>query len=163
MKAILLLRVIHAIKGKQTVSSVSIKKESSMKIGFMSLFFTVLAGCATGPYTPIRESSLKGEKVIYFEQVDRVPKDVLMLLCEKKDDGTMSARVIPWLEFIPMIEKLADVAPEIVASYSEERMANAMITRRMLFRGYGGTNDLVEIERIIKTMGGNIENWSMKK
>jgi hypothetical protein len=134
-----------------------------MKIGFMSLFFMFVAGCATGPYTPIRTSSLKGEKVIYFEQVDRVPKDVLMLLCEKKDDGTMSARVIPWLELIPMIEKLSDVAPEIVASYGKERMENAMITRRMLFRGYDGTNDLVEIERIIKTMGGNIENWSVKK
>jgi len=133
-----------------------------MKLSSLLVVVVLVSGCATGPYTPIGRSSLEGEKVIYFEQVDRVPKEVLLVVCDRKAGETnteMTARVIPWMEMIPMIEKMSEVAPEIIKSYSDERMANALITRRMLFKGYE-TNDLVEIEKIVQAMGMSIENWS---
>lgn len=137
-----------------------------MKRGILAVsVMAMMVGCATGPYSPVEPSSLKGTHVIYFEQSDRVPKTVMMAPWESYANGktgvVMSANMALDPAIIAgIIEKLLKTAPEIVKSYSNERMANAMIGRRILFRGYEGTNDLIEIEKIIKAMGGVVENWT---
>jgi hypothetical protein len=43
---------------------------------FVLLGGLFLVGCATGPKTALDSRVLRAGKVIYFEQSDRIPKDV---------------------------------------------------------------------------------------
>ena len=129
-----------------------------MKMVLVLVLVLVIAssGCSTGPYTPLKSGNLSGEKLVYFEQSDRMPKDVLLLA--NKDRGqTANAMMVFSPEVIAkVVEGLLKVAPELAKTYSEERMNNALMQRRMLFKGYSGA-ELKEVERIIRAMSGSIE------
>lgn len=118
---------------------------------------SLLSGCATGPKTPVNSTSLDGQRVIYIEQADRVPKDVL-LAAHTHAINTQGAALaaLPPEVLAELLAELAKLAPTIVGQYSQERMYNALLGRRLLFKGYGG-DELVEIRKIIESTGGVFE------
>jgi len=124
-----------------------------------------LTGCATGPETALRPKSLKGDHVVYFEQSDRIPKDVLLEINKQPEvAGVNAAAGVPVEDIVEkVIEEIFKVAPEMAESYSKERMNNALIGRRMLFRGYESPEQLKEINEIIKSMGIAIEKITPEK
>jgi len=102
---------------------------------------------------------LYGDKVIYFEQTDRVPKSVLLM--PWISDGTNEVVTMRGVEVVAVLEGLGVLIkeyPEIAKVYSNERMNNALIQRRMLIRGYS-TNELEQVEKIVKIFSESIENW----
>jgi hypothetical protein len=123
----------------------------------------MVAGCGTVPETAVSWSSLDGPKVIYFEQSDRLPKDALIEAI-KAHTGT-NAPAVSHLQMIPpeiiaeIVKELIAVAPEFSKVYSNERMNEAMIGRRILIRGYG-TNELDKVVEIIQALEGCFEKWS---
>ena len=131
------------------------------KLAMLFVVLLVMSGCATGPYSPVKTSSLKGERVIYFEQSDRVPKVVMLASWENDVMSGTSARSFDPTAVIAVIEKMLTTYPEVVKAYGEERMANALISRRILIKGYS-TNELAEIGNMIKSMELSIEKWTPK-
>ena len=129
-----------------------------MVLAVMSL----MAGCATGPYTAVRPRSLKGDHMVYFEQSDRIPKDVLLESFKSQNEAEAEvkagAAVMSAEDIQKIIEEALKIAPEIVESYGNERMNNALLGRRMIFRGYESPEQLQQINEIIKSMDGAIEN-----
>jgi hypothetical protein len=123
----------------------------------MVLVALTFAGCATGPETALSPRGLKGDHMIYFEQSDRVPKDVLLAAHGKKDGVLDAMGAIPPEIIEKVIEEAFKIIPDLAKSYSKERMYNALIGRRMLFRGYESPEQLKEINEIIKSMGNSIE------
>jgi len=128
------------------------------KLWVLLAMVPLLAGCATGPKTALNSKVLRADNVIYWEQSDRIPKDVLLAAFDEGDNPMMAAlsAVSPELAG-QIIEKLLEIFPEITKSYSEERMANALLGRRMLFIGYDKEEQLREIRKIVEAMGGSIE------
>ena len=129
-----------------------------MKI-FWLILCALLSGCALGPKSPLCEKHLYGDKVIYFEQTDRVPKSVLLM--PWISDGTNEVVTMRGVEVVAVLEGLGVLIkeyPEIAKVYSNERMNNALIQRRMLIRGYS-TNELEQVEKIVKIFSESIENW----
>jgi len=124
------------------------------------LVVVMMAGCATGPYTALKPRSLKGDHMVYFEQSDRIPKDVLLESFKVEDEAEVKAgaAVMSAEDIQKIIEEALKIAPEIVESYSNERMNNALLGRRMLFRGYKTPEQLKQINEIIKSLDGAIEN-----
>ena len=117
----------------------------------------LLTGCATGPKTALTSGSLKADYVVYFEQSDRVPKDVL-LAAYGKEEGVLNAMEgIPAEIIEKVIEKFLEIVPELAENYTKERMWNALLGRRMLFKGYDSPEQLEKINEIIKSMGNSIE------
>jgi hypothetical protein len=136
----------------------SIHRRMLMRAALALFLMVVLAGCATGPKTAVRSKSLKGDYVVYFEQSDRVPKDVLMAGTDKATGplaGVMAG--VPTELIEKVIEKIAEVLPEMAKTYSQERMTNALIGRRMLFIGYETPEQLEKVRDIVEAMGGSIE------
>lgn len=133
-----------------------------MKMLAWLILLLVVSGCATENYSPLNLESLNGDKIVFFEQLDRVPKMVMMAPWYEHTGTNVvfEARGIDPTIIIGLIDKLLTVYPEVVKAYGIERMENSVVSRRILFRGYDGTNDLVEIEKIIKAMGGCVENWT---
>lgn len=131
------------------------------------VIFVCVSGCATGPKTALRPRSLKGDHMIYFEQSDRIPKDVLLESYKAQNDASKAvvanAAVMSPEDIAKLIEEAIKIAPEMVESYGNERMNNALLGRRMLFRGYETPEQLKEIDSIIKSMGDAIENMTPEK
>ena len=125
--------------------------------GMLVMLVLVLgAGCTSVPNTVSRPRSLKGDKVIFFEQSDRIPKDVL-LAANKEKTGLMNAMIaIPPDVIAKVIEEILKVAPEIAKTMSEESMNNSLIQRRILLKGYSG-QELKDVIDIIKAFNGSIE------
>ena len=95
--------------------------------------------------------------MVYFEQSDRVPKDVL-LAAYGKEEGVLNAMEgIPAEIIEKVIEKFLEIVPELSENYTKERMWNALLGRRMLFKGYDSPEQLEKINEIIKSMGNSIE------
>jgi len=117
----------------------------------------LLTGCATGPKTAVDSGSLKGDHMVYWEQSDRVPKDVLLAPYGGKDPVANAMGAIPPEVIEKIIEKAFDTIPELAKNYSKERMYNALLGRRMLFRGYETPEQLEKINEIIQSMGDSIE------
>jgi len=115
------------------------------------------AGCATGPKTALRPRILKADHVVYFEQSDRVPKDVLLAAHGKQDAVVAAMSSIPQESIEKVIEKLIEVIPALSKNYTEERMYNALLGRRMLFIGYETPEQLEKVKEIVDSMGGSIE------
>lgn len=133
-------------------------------LGMVTLvvLFAMVQGCATGPFSPMKAGSLSGSKVIYFEQSDRVPRTVLLAPYERFKNPTNADAAVKAIDpaaVAALFDKMLSVYPEVVKAYGNERTENALIGRRMLFRGYEGA-DLGEIEKIIRSMGSSIENWT---
>jgi len=123
---------------------------------FVLVALVLSAGCATGPDTVARSRNLKGDKVIFLEQSDRIPKEVLLAANDDKG-ATVNAMTALSPEIIEkLIEELAKIAPEIAKTLSEERMENALLQRRILLKGYSG-KELKDIIEIIKALNGTIE------
>jgi hypothetical protein len=113
-------------------------------------------GCATAPDTVAQPRNLKGDYVIFFEQSDRIPKEVLLAA---NDDKGMTVNAMTALSpeaIAKLIEELVKVAPEIAKTFSEERMENALLQRRILLRGYSG-EELKDVVDIIDALNGSIE------
>lgn len=132
-----------------------------MKKTIILAAITVLvAGCATGPKTAMNSRVLKASNVVYFEQSDRIPKDVL--LAAKKPVLTSGveagSQTVPIQLIGEIVKKALEIAPEMSKTYSEERMYNALLGRRMLFIGYDSPEQLKEINSIVESMGKAIEN-----
>lgn len=136
-----------------------------MKAIITSIIITtvLLTGCATdlGPDKTVISENLEAEHLIYFEQVDRVPKDVLLESFKQAQFEDIELSNMP-VEYSALIKELIGVVPEINESYSAERQSNVLFGRRILFRGYG-TNSLVAINEIIKSFGLIIENISSER
>lgn len=125
-----------------------------------SLFF---AGCATGPQTALDSRALRASKVIYFEQSDRIPKDVLLAAYDKKEPMAATLSVIPPEILAKAIEKVLEVIPEMSRGYGQERMFNALLGRRMLFIGYETPEQLEKINAIVQGMSGAIGHVTPQK
>ena len=134
-----------------------------MRVVLGILVVMVLTGCATGPNTALRPRSLKGDYVVYFEQSDRIPKDVLLESYKIVQPVGVNVAAVGADDIAKIIEEVVKIAPDIVKSYGNERMNNALLGRRMLFRGYESPEQLKEIDSIIKSMGGAIENVTPEK
>lgn len=122
----------------------------------------MMFGCATGtsPYSPFGKSSLKGDKVIYFEQTDRIPKVVAQAPWDHAANAKAGdARAVDYGAVVDMLDKLFMMYPNVVEFYGQERMENALIGRRMLFRGYSN-EELKDVEKIARALGDSIENWT---
>lgn len=130
------------------------KKVLGMSVVVSSL---LLAGCATGPKTALNSHVLRANRVVYFEQSDRIPKDVLLASFGKKEPTNAVLGAIPPEVIAKIIEELAKMIPAMAKNYSQERMFNALIGRRMLFIGYESPEQLEKINDIVKSMGKAIE------
>ena len=132
------------------------------------LMVLMVSGCATGPYTPMQRGSVlskgtldRGDKLIYFEQADRIPKDV-MLEAWRHQAAAPLVGAEPRMQAIPpevvaaIVAEVLKIIPSVTAGYQKERMNEALLSRRMLFRGYQAT-ELKDINDIIKSMGWSIE------
>ena len=123
-------------------------------------------GCGTVPHTPIQTWNMGGDHLIYFEQADRVPKDVMIeaIRSQAITTGTVaSANALAGLtpeQIAEIIKEIMAALPELAKTYSNERMNEALVGRRILIRGYNGTNELVEINQIIQSLDGCIEKWT---
>lgn len=121
----------------------------------------VLAGgCATGPYTPVSPGVLKGCKIVYFEQADRVPKDVMLEAWKHQPVvvGTPAVlKALPPDAIAAIVKEILAAIPQVTAGYQNERMNETLMSRRMLFIGYEGTNELREIREIVEVMGSSFE------
>jgi hypothetical protein len=128
---------------------------------WLVIVLMLCAGCATKPYSPMATSSLEGDYVIYFEQADRVPRDVILVSWEKipVPTGVTARLLVDPTDIAEIVGKVIAAAPQLIKTYSDERMVNALIHRRILIRGYRGTNELERIDEIIKSMSGVVENW----
>ena len=128
-----------------------------MKLVMGILCVGLLTGCATGPKTALRSSNLKAGHVVYFEQSDRVPKDVLLAAFNDKGPVVNALAGIPPDVAAKAIAEILKVIPDLSKNYSKERMHNALIGRRMLFLGYESPEQLEKVNAIVKSMGGAIE------
>lgn len=126
------------------------------------LLAALASGCATGPYTPMNSCTMKGDKVIYFEQADRIPKDVMLESWKHQPVANFNVTNGPLKMAIPpeiiaeIIKEVLAAIPEITKGYQTERMNESLLSRRMFFRGYG-TNELADINDIVQSMGWCIE------
>ena len=118
-----------------------------------------VSGCGITPQSPLRTENLKGDKLIYFEQSDRVPRGVVMMSWMEYTNNVY-AKGLDVVGAMGAIDKIFGKYPDIVKAYGEERMNNVMVQRRILIKGYSGTNELEAIKGIIEAMGGCIENWT---
>lgn len=122
------------------------------------LIMTLAAGCGTTPPTAITWTALEGEgRLIYFEQCDRVPKDVMLVgrtnAQQRMMMGTLSAEAIAEL-----VKQLLASGTELGKTYSAERQNEGYISRRIYIRGYS-TNELPDVVKIIDSLGRCIERW----
>jgi hypothetical protein len=133
-----------------------------MRLLLMALVAVAAAGCGVSPKSAVCWTSLEGEKVIYLEQSDRIPKDALVEAI-RAGMGTntpgVRLRVVPPELIAEVAKELLNVAPEFSKVYANERMNEAMIGRRILIRGYG-TNELDQVVEVIRALEGCFEKWS---
>ena len=139
------------------VNKFQIIRRCEMKAVWVLFLTMLITGCATGPKTAVRPRSLNGNYVVYFEQSDRVPKDVLM--AGTGGGGTVAATVssIPPDAIKEVVEEIVAILPEMSKNYSSERMYNALLGRRMLFTGYETPEQLEKVRGIIEAMDKSIE------
>lgn len=124
----------------------------------------MVGGCATGPYSPVKSKNLEGAKLIYFEQADRIPKDVMLESWKHLPLNPVpapvamgaNAQAIPPEVIAAIVAEVLKMIPQTAAGYQNERMNEALLSRRMLFRGYQDA-ELKDINDIIKSMGWSIE------
>jgi hypothetical protein len=57
-------------------------------------------------------------------------------------------------------EEIFKMIPELSKTYANERMNEAMIGRRVLIKGYEGTNELAQVNEIVKSLSKCIERWT---
>jgi uncharacterized protein CbrC (UPF0167 family) len=132
-------------------------------VGLIGLVMIGFTGCGTVPKTAITGKTLNAEHVIYFEQSDRVPKDVMIEAIKSQkvtNSGMASIQALPPEIIAAIVKEVLTVIPKVTEGYQNERMNEALVGRRILFRGYNGTNDLKDIDAIIKSMDGCIEKWT---
>jgi len=122
----------------------------------MVLILVVSSGCATGPDMVAQPRNLEGDRVIFFEQSDRIPKEVLLAAHEDKGAAVNAMVAIPPEVWGALLEEILKVVPEITEHLSKERMENSLIQRRILLRGYSG-EELKDVIEIIKAFNGSIE------
>lgn len=122
-------------------------------ICFISVF---CMGCSLSPHSPLHKEHLRGDRVIYFEQADRVPKSVLIIPWA---GGSTTNELFSRGIASSVIDGLKVVINDVSKSHGNERMENSIIQRRILIRGYS-TNELEGVERIINILSGSIENWT---
>jgi hypothetical protein len=123
----------------------------------------MMSGCAVMPESHVRSWNLNDTHLIYFEQSDRVPRDVLIEAI--KDSAKSNAVAKYGMAISPEIiakvaEEIFKMIPELSKTYSNERMNEAMIGRRVLVKGYQGTNELTQVNEIIKSLSKCIEHWT---
>lgn len=135
-------------------------------MGVLGIMVLVGGGCAIGPYTPMKSKNLDGAKLIYFEQADRIPKDVMLsawnhqpvvppVVVGNFKVSTNSVGLTPE-EIAALIQAILAQIPSITAGYQNERTNEALLSRRMLFRGYQDA-ELKDINEIVKSLGWSIE------
>lgn len=128
------------------------------------LLAVFVAGCGTVPNTSVCSSSLNGTHVVYFEQSDRVPKDVLIEAIKSqtppKPNAVGAPTAFPPDVIAAIVAEVLKTIPQVSSVYANERMNEAMIGRRIMFRGYESTEQLAEIDKIIKSMQGCLEKWT---
>jgi hypothetical protein len=116
-------------------------KESSVKknmsVGVLGLMLVMLAGCATGPTTPINTLNLCGDHVVYIEQNNRIPVAVPLAAWgnESKSNEALMARGIDPAVYAELIKELAKMFPEMAKTYSTERMNESLTSDRVLIKG----------------------------
>jgi len=123
--------------------------------GMLALLMVLMGGCATGPYTPMNAKSLDGDKLIYFEQADRIPKDVMLEAWKHQPvvaTNEIKPGMIPPEIIAAIVKEVLETIPKITGGYQNERMNEALFSRRMLFRGYKDA-ELNDINNIVKSMG----------
>jgi hypothetical protein len=130
-----------------------------VKLLVVVLVSLAACGCGTAPKIAVNAGVLKsGQPVAYFEQSDRIPKEILLAANEDATTPVASALVaIPPEVIGEVIDKLLEIIPEVTKGYGEERMHNALLGRRMLFIGYESPEQLEKIKEIVDSMGGAIE------
>lgn len=114
-----------------------------------------LSGCATGPYSPINSSNLRGSKYILIEQSDRVSNEALI---RKRDEARAAIQAVDPITIVESVVKIVLMVPQIVESYSKERTSNALLGRRILVVGYEG-EDLDRIAEMIRAFDAMVVDF----
>jgi len=134
----------------------------------VGLVVLLTGGCATKPYTPMYAGGVfskgtldRGEKLIYFEQADRIPKDVMLEAWGHQPAAPLlgagaNAQAIPPEVIAAIVSEVLKVLPNVASGYQNERMNEALLSRRILLRGYQDA-ELKDINIIIQSLGGSIE------
>ncbi len=127
-------------------------------VAVLAISVVLVTGCATTPPTAVSSANLEGDKLIYFEQSDRIPKEVLLAPYGDVEPvlGTMMS--IDPAVIAQVFEKIIDIVPEITKGYNNERMHNALLGRRILIKGYATAEELQHVESIVEKMSKAIEN-----
>lgn len=92
-----------------------------------------VTGCWTGVASRMPPDALLMDgKLVYVERVDRIPKEVLLVSSQYKTES------IPPAVIGELVSSVVKTVPSITTGYNTERMNNALISRRILLRGYDG-------------------------
>ena len=116
-----------------------------------------VVGCGITPHSAIDWPELEGRKLLYFEQGDRLPKDV-MLVQHKDTNGRMTMTAIPFEVYAELIKQGLITGTDVVRAYTSERQNEGYISRRILVRGYE-TNELQDVVKIIDAFNRCLERW----
>ena len=126
-------------------------------IVMVAAILAMSSGCmSVAPDTVTTSKNLEGDHVIFFEQSDRIPKEVLLAANNDKGAAVNAMMAIPPEVIAKVIEELFKVFPEIAKQLSNERMENSLIQRRILLKGYSG-EELKDVVKIIEAFNGSIE------
>jgi hypothetical protein len=98
-----------------------------------------------------------GDKLIYLEQGDRLPKEVMMLGRTNLQGRVLIAGMAPDI-VAELIKQLLATSSEFAKAYAAERQNEGYVSRRILIRGYG-TSELPDIVNVIKAFDHCIERW----
>jgi hypothetical protein len=105
----------------------------------------------------------QGDRLIYYEQCDRLPNPVLITAITNNHRCTTAAGQLcgggispdMWAE---LLKELLSISPEFSRIYAQERQNEGYISRRVLIRGYG-TNELQELPAILIQLNRFMEPW----
>jgi hypothetical protein len=122
-----------------------------MKKMVVLLAAVMVAGCVSTPKTALNAKTLRANRVIYFEQSDRVPKDVLIAAKPAGEVGISAAAIDK------IIEEVISIAPKLAKIRADESIENVLIGRRMLFVGYDTPEQLAILNDIVASMSQSIE------
>ena len=122
--------------------------KSSM-VGILAVL--MLSGCiSTGPKSAVTRKVLTSGSVIYIEQSDRVPKEVLLSAHIRNEPLVKALGVVDSVEIGKLIGEILKSFPEMSKARSQERMNSVYIGRRILFVGYTTPEQLKKVKEIIK-------------
>ena len=128
-----------------------------LAVVLMMAALVAAAGCVgLKPDVVTKSGNLEGEHIILMEQSDRMPKEVLLeaqrrIQVLRAQGATITPEIIA-----EVVAEIIKVFPQMAEVYAAERMANALVQRRILLKGYEG-EELKDLQAIINELRRGIE------